>query len=207
MIGVLPVSTISFCSGCTVLAMSVVSLIRNRSDGIRLEVKTSTLLAVGAVMGGFVGKFLFELVRNVFENENMLGAIQAVCLTVITFGVFLYVCNKDKLPSKKIGNVMVTALIGIFLGIISSFLGIGGGTSNVAVLFFFFSMDAKQQPEIHCISSFSHRLQVSDLPYFQLQCLILSLYICYQWSWEASVERLPVQHFLKGWIIEVWRKF
>lgn len=144
MIGVLPVSTISFCSGCTVLAMSVVSLIRNRSDGIRLEVKTSTLLAVGAVMGGFVGKFLFELVRNVFENENMLGAIQAVCLTVITFGVFLYVCNKDKLPSKKIGNVMVTALIGIFLGIISSFLGIGGGTSNVAVLFFFFSMDAKQ---------------------------------------------------------------
>ena len=101
MIGVLPVSTISFCSGCTVLAMSVVSLIRNRSDGIRLEVKTSALLAVGAVMGGFVGKFLFELVRNVFENENMLGAIQAVCLTVITFGVFLYVCNKDKLPSKK----------------------------------------------------------------------------------------------------------
>ena len=59
MIGLLPVSTVSFCSGCTVLGMSVCSLIRNRNDGVKLQVKMSTALAIGAVMGGLVGKAMF----------------------------------------------------------------------------------------------------------------------------------------------------
>ena len=144
MLGILPVSTVSFCSGCTVLGMSVCSLINSRNDGVKLKIKTSTALASGAVLGGLAGKWLFEIVRNDFGNERVLGAVQAVFLTLITFLVFLYVCNKDKLPSHKIDSVGISVLIGIFLGIISSFLGIGGGTSNVAVLFFFFSMEAKE---------------------------------------------------------------
>ena len=144
MIGILPVSTVSFCSGCTVLGMSVVSLLRNRNDGVKLRFKTSTALAVGAVAGGLIGKYLFEIIRGGFPDENVLGAVQAVFLTLITCLVFLYICNKDKLPSKKIDSITVSVIIGIFLGIISSFLGIGGGTSNVAVLFFFFSMEAKE---------------------------------------------------------------
>ena len=144
MIGLLPVSTVSFCSGCTVLGMSVCSLIKNRNDGVKLQLKMSTALAIGAVGGGLVGKWMFEMVRSGFGNERMLGAIQAIFLTIITIGVFLYVCNKDKLPSKHVDNFFVAILIGVFLGVISSFLGIGGGTSNVAVLFFFFSMEAKE---------------------------------------------------------------
>jgi len=144
MIGVLPVSTVSFCSGCTVLAMSVCSLVRTRNNGVKLEIKTSTALAVGAVLGGLAGKWLFEQVRNGFGNEKLLGGIQAICLTVITIGVFAYICLKEKLPSKHVRNIFAAVIIGIFLGIISSFLGIGGGTSNVAVLFFFFSMNAKE---------------------------------------------------------------
>lgn len=34
---VLPVSTVSFCSGCTVLGMSAFSLLHNRKDGIKLH--------------------------------------------------------------------------------------------------------------------------------------------------------------------------
>lgn len=144
MLGILPVSTVSFCAGCTVLGMSVCSLIRNRKDGVKLQVKTSTALAIGAVAGGLVGKWLFELVKNNFGNERVLGAVQATALTIITIGVFLYVCNKSKLPSHHVTNILTTIVIGVFLGVISSFLGIGGGTSNVAVLFFFFSMEAKE---------------------------------------------------------------
>ena len=105
MLGILPVSTVSFCSGCTVLGMSVCSLIRNRNDGVKLQIKTSTALAIGAVLGGLVGKWLFELVKNGFGNERVLGAVQAVFLTLITIGVFLYVCNKDKLPSKNVKSI------------------------------------------------------------------------------------------------------
>ncbi len=183
MIGVLPVSTVSFCAGCTVLGMSCCSLIRNRKDGVKLQIRTSTALAIGAVLGGLVGKWLFELVRNGFGDERMLGAIQAICLTIITFGVYLYVCNKDKLPSMHVKNVMAAVIIGIFLGVISSFLGIGGGTSNVAVLFFFFSMEAKEAAKnsiyiiiFSQISSIVTALVTNSVPVFEwmhLICMVL----------------------------------
>ncbi len=183
MLGILPVSTVSFCSGCTVLGMSVCSLIRNRNDGVKLQIKTSTALAIGAVLGGLVGKWLFELVKNGFGNERVLGAVQAVFLTLITIGVFLYVCNKDKLPSKNVKSIFVAVIIGIFLGIISSFLGIGGGTSNVAVLFFFFSMEAKEAAKnslyiiiFSQISSIVTALMTGSVPDFEwihLLCMVI----------------------------------
>lgn len=40
----LPLSTVSFCSGYTVLDMSICSLIRTRSNGVKLELRTSTPL-------------------------------------------------------------------------------------------------------------------------------------------------------------------
>ena len=183
MLGILPVSTVSFCSGCTVLGMSVCSLIRNRNDGVKLQIKTSTALAIGAVLGGLAGKWLFDLVKNGFGNERVLGAVQAVFLTLITIGVFLYVCNKDKLPSKNVKNIFAAVIIGIFLGIISSFLGIGGGTSNVAVLFFFFSMEAKEAAKnslyiiiFSQISSIVTALMTGSVPDFEwlhLLCMVI----------------------------------
>ncbi|MBR5316431.1 MAG: sulfite exporter TauE/SafE family protein [Lachnospiraceae bacterium] len=179
MFDILPVSTVSFCSGCTVLGMSVCSLIRNRNDGVKLQLRTSTALAVGAVAGGLVGKWMFELVRNAFSDERVLGAIQAIFLTLITVGVFIYVCNKDKLPSKNIKNLFVTIVIGLFLGVISSFLGIGGGTSNVAVLFFFFSMAAKEAAKnslyiiiFSQISSIVSAAVTNSIPQFEWEHLI-----------------------------------
>ncbi len=183
MLGILPVSTVSFCSGCTVLGMSVCSLIRNRNNGVKLQIKTSTALAIGAVVGGLAGKWLFELVKNGFGNERVLGAVQAIFLTLITTGVFLYVCNKDKLPSKNVKSIVAAVIIGIFLGFISSFLGIGGGTSNVAVLFFFFSMEAKEAAKnslyiiiFSQISSIVSAVMTGSVPEFEwlhLFCMVL----------------------------------
>lgn len=179
MIGILPVSTVSFCSGCTVLGMSVCSLIRNRKDGVRLKIKTSTALAIGAVIGGLVGKWLFDLVRHGFGNERALGAIQAVCLTIITFLVYLYICKKNKLPSHDIDSVLLSVVIGFFLGMTSSFLGIGGGTLNVAVLFFFFSMEAKEAAKnslyiiiFSQISSVISAVLTDSIPQFEWMNLI-----------------------------------
>lgn len=135
MLGLMSVEAASFCSGCTVLCMSFVSLAITRKSGVKLELKISTPLAVGAVIGGFVGKALLEIV-SVRHGSQVLGGVQAVALTLITAGVLLYVINKNRLRSLHIENILPCALIGLFLGVISSFLGIGGGTSNVAILFF-----------------------------------------------------------------------
>lgn len=141
--GLMTAATASFCSGCTVLAMSVSSLIITRRNEVKLQTKTSTPLAIGAALGGLLGKGLLELVQN-YTGEHALGSIQACCLAVVTFLVLLYVRNKTRLPSKYVQNAAVCMAIGCILGSLSSFLGIGGGPFNLAVLFFFFSMEAKE---------------------------------------------------------------
>jgi len=143
LLGLLDVKTASFCCGCTVLAMSISSLIRTRNDGVKLEVKTSTFLAVGAVLGGLIGKALLEYVAA-SANTAVLKTSQSIAQAVITLGVLLYITYKAKLPSYRMKSPVAIIAAGICLGVISSFLGIGGGTSNVAVLTFCFSMDSKQ---------------------------------------------------------------
>lgn len=142
-LAILPVSTISFLSSCTVFSMSIASLIRTRNNGVQLALRTSTPLAIGAVGGGLLGKWLFELVRSGFGSESTLGLIQAICLTILNIAVFIYVCKKSSLRSYHVQNMFAALLIGLFLGMSSSFIGIGGGPINVAALFLFFSMDAK----------------------------------------------------------------
>ncbi len=61
-----------------------------------------------------------------------------------TLAVLLYVLLKKKIRTLEMDHLMGIFLIGLFLGLISAFLGIGGGPLNVVVLFYFFSMDAKE---------------------------------------------------------------
>ena len=142
-LGILPVSTISFLSGCTVLAMSGASLIKSRGNGIPLRVRTTTPLALGAAAGGLLGKRLFELVKTA-SDENILGLSQSALLLLTTVLVWLYTLKKDTLPSFRLESLWACGLAGLGLGVVSAFLGIGGGPLNVALLFFLFSMDAKE---------------------------------------------------------------
>ena len=138
------VTAISFLSGCTVLSMTCYSVGRSMLAGERrVSLRTGTPLAVGAAVGGLLGKQLFSSIRNLFENQNTVGAVQAVCLAVITLGTLIYTVNKNRIRAQKIHNPAVCVVIGLVLGVMSSFLGIGGGPINLVVLFYFFSMDTK----------------------------------------------------------------
>ncbi len=142
--GVLSVSAISFLSGCTVLAMTCYSVIKGKMSGESLvDMKTGTPLAIGAAIGGVVGKSMFQAVSSLFADKDMVGAVQAACLLVITLGTLIYTLKKDKIHTHHVINPLICVLIGLVLGILSSFLGIGGGPINLVVLFFFFSMDTK----------------------------------------------------------------
>ena len=144
MLGLETVTTISFLSGCTVLSMSCYSVVRSLAKGDSgVDVRTGTPLAVGAALGGLAGKQLFDLVKSLFDNQSMVGAVQAACLGVITLGTLIYTLNKSRISTHKITAPAVCVVIGLALGVMSSFLGIGGGPINLVVLYFFFSMDAK----------------------------------------------------------------
>ena len=142
--GVLSVASVSFLSGCTVLAMSCYSVVKaKRSRDSLVDTKTGTPLAIGAALGGAAGKMIFQYLANLSGNKDKVGAIQAICLFAITFGTIVYNLKKEKIKTHHINSAPVCAAIGVVLGIISSFLGIGGGPINLMVLSFFFSMNTK----------------------------------------------------------------
>lgn len=138
------VSTISFLSGCTVLSMSCYSVGRSMiGHDSRVDTRTGTPLAIGAAVGGVVGKQLFTMIRNASPDPNMVGGIQAGCLAVITLYTLIYTINKDSVHTRNVNGWGPCLIIGLLLGLMSSFLGIGGGPINLVVLYYFFSMDTK----------------------------------------------------------------
>lgn len=105
--------------------------------------KTSIFLGVGAVIGGLIGQYLFKFIKEV-SNSYILLIIQSATLILLLLFVLIYM--KIFLPKNKVlhvKNFFLTVIIGIFLGIFSTFLGIGGGPINVAVLLLFFAMEMK----------------------------------------------------------------
>lgn len=138
------VSTINFLSGCTVLAMSCYSVSKAMiNKDSKVDIATGTPLAIGAALGGLAGKELFGIVKSLFANAEMVGGVQAVTLGVITVGTLLYTIFKARITTRTITNKMICVVVGLLLGIMSSFLGIGGGPINLVVLGYLFSMDSK----------------------------------------------------------------
>ena len=143
-IGVMGVSEINFLSGCTVFGMSAWSVgktfIKREKE---IEIKSSLPLGIGAAAGGLAGKFLFNLVAAFFTDSDKAGGIQAVLLLLLTIATFIYTVNKNKIRSYKVTKWYISIAIGMILGTLGSFLGIGGGPFNMAVLYLFFSMNTK----------------------------------------------------------------
>lgn len=179
--GVASVSTISFLSGCTVLAMSCYSVTKGIiSKEQKVDLKVDTPLAIGAVIGGIVGKELFSYCKSLSPNPDRVGGIQAICLGIITLGTLIYTIYKAKIKSHHIQSPVVCVILGLLLGIMSSFLGIGGGPINLVVLFFFFSMETKQaaRSSLYIIlfsqaASFISTLVTHSVPEFNWICLIV----------------------------------
>lgn len=143
-LGTLDISAIRFLSGCTVLAMAVCTMIRARGGDARVNPRVSVPLAVGSCLGGIVGKEAFQLLTEFYAGGNRAAVMQSALLLAINVGVLLYLQNRARIRSHSISSAAVCCLIGLLLGTLSSFLGIGGGPINIAVLYYFFSMRPKE---------------------------------------------------------------
>ena len=179
--GVLDVTAISFLSGCTVLSMTTYSVLKSKVSGeSHVTMKTGFPLAIGAAAGGLVGKWLFSYVKSLSSDPNKVGAVQALCLLIVTLGTLIYTIYKAKIKTYHVENAVVCVLIGLFLGIMSSFLVIGGGPINLVVLFYFFSMSTKLAAEnslyiifFSQIASLISTIVTGSVPDFQIGVLVL----------------------------------
>ena len=131
-------------SGCIVLSMTAYSVVKaNLAHESVIEKGVSTWLGIGAALGGLLGKQLFDSVKALFDNADTVGAVQAAALFAITLGTAVYTIKRDKIKTHQLKNPVLCAAIGLALGLMSAFLGIGGGPINLVVLGFFFSMQTK----------------------------------------------------------------
>lgn len=178
--GLMDVKTISFLSGCTVLAMSTYSFVVSKMKKESLvDMRIGTPLAVGAAAGGVLGKSLFQALVSSFD-QNDVGAIQAGCLLAVTLGTLVYTVYKTRVKTLHVTNLIVCLLVGLVLGVMSSFLGIGGGPINLVVLFFFFSMPTKTAAQnslyiilFSQITSLLNSIVTSTVPAFSVAILVL----------------------------------
>ena len=137
-IGAYDVATIGMLSSITVLCMAAASSVKFLNSGIIIETKKAVVLSVGAAVGGGLGKYGFGEFSHLMEDERAKG-IQAVLLVIL----LVFVLFRNVYPHYTIQNTVITTLCGLFVGGISSFLGIGGGPINVAVICIVFSVSVR----------------------------------------------------------------
>ena len=169
----------------------------------------ATVLALGGVVGGLTGKEMYQGIISRLEDSSRVGAIQAFVLMVVTAGTLIYTIFKDKIHTRNIESRVVIFCIGIVLGILSSFLGIGGGPINLVVLFYFFSMETKQAAMYSIyvimfsqISSLLSTLLKGNTPPFEPQILILMIAcgVLGDWQEAGSIRKLKTGR----WINSLW---
>jgi uncharacterized membrane protein YfcA len=142
--GWMSVSSASFLSGCTVLSMTAYAVLRERrSNCVALQAKKLIPISIGAAIGGIAGKALFQwMLRG--DSGSEAGIVQAVCLIVLVVGTIVYTLVEHRIHTFHLQSVFIRWLVGVSLGTLSAFLGIGGGPFNLVALSFFFSLRDKE---------------------------------------------------------------
>lgn len=143
--GLYEVSVINCLSGCAVIGMSswFIGKFLNKKES-KIDWNLTVPLAIGAVVGGLAGKKAYAFIAAMFSDSNTAGGVQAAFLFVAVFATLLYTINQKRIVTLHITGKLVCIIIGLGLGMLGTFLGIGGGPFNMAVLFFFFSMTPKE---------------------------------------------------------------
>lgn len=143
LIGFHDASTIGFYSSVAVFTMCIVSIIKQLKKGFQFDQKTVIFISIGSIVGGLLGEVIFNFVTASLANAQV-KVIQAGLLELTLFVILLYTLKKDKIKGYHVTHPLAIFAVGLFLGTISIFLGIGGGPLNVALLTLLFSYSMKE---------------------------------------------------------------
>ncbi|MGT2771774.1 sulfite exporter TauE/SafE family protein [Streptococcus marimammalium] len=143
LVGFHSVDEIGFFSSVAVFSMCVISLYKQLRRKIEFNNNIVYSLSFGSVFGGFLGEYAFQFIFNIWNNQQV-KAVQGSILLLTLLLIFYYTLSKEKVKNLQVKNTIASILIGFFLGMISVFLGIGGGPLNVSVLMFCFSFTIKE---------------------------------------------------------------
>ena len=111
-------------------------------EGSMTGADCADLLVLIMSCGGLLGQWMLKLIVA-SAPKNLVTVVQNAVLSVLILAVFLYMRNKSHIKSMSLHGLAPSVLVGVFLGICSSFLGIGGGPINVALIIYLFGYDTK----------------------------------------------------------------
>ena len=141
-VGIDTTSMISVYSTVAVFTMCLVSIYKRSKQGFHVKKQIALGLALGSIVGGKIGDVIFlHAVDN--WGSQAVSATQSVILFLLLGGIILFTLNKESIRTLEVTNLVAIVTIGLTVGIISVYLGIGGGPLNIALLVYFFSMKAK----------------------------------------------------------------
>ncbi len=144
--------TISTLSAITVLSMAIASLTKQLIARSKIDMSIVIPLALGSILGGVIGQKTLSYVSSVMENPNHITVVQNVFLAVLIIIILLYTINRAKIKSHNLHGIWISAGVGMLLGIMSSFLAIGGGPINVVAFIYLFSYDLKKATQSSIIT-------------------------------------------------------
>ncbi len=175
-IGIYNVSTICILSAITVLSMATVSSIKFIKSGIKFDLKI-IILSIGAILGGILGNYLFEIFSKTLSDE-IAKCIQALILIFL----LIFVIFRKHYPHYNIKNKFIIIIAGLFMGLISSFLGIGGGPVNVVIICIIFSISVRDSAVYSIFVIFFSQLSnvlatviTQDLHNYNLEMLVFMI--------------------------------
>ena len=143
LVGYHDVASIGIYSSCAVFAMCVVSLVRRLRSGFDFDRTVVAFVSVGSLAGGLVGEKIFSLAVQGLP-QGTVKALQAGLLAVTLGAVLVYVVRQERMPQLRLASPVAIFAAGLGLGVISVFLGIGGGPLNVACMTLLFSFGMKE---------------------------------------------------------------
>ena len=137
------VETIGVISSITVFSMSVVSIGKQVLAKVEIPYGIAVPLSLGSVAGGYVGQWILREIVSALQAQALVTVVQNILLSLLILGVYLYMRNKSRIRGLHLSGAVVSLLAGGFLGVCSSFLGIGGGPINVALIIYLYSVSTK----------------------------------------------------------------
>lgn len=142
MVGQDSVAAISFYSAIAVFTMSVVATIKQSKAGSKINWQFIAWIAGGSIFGGILGSNLLTMLLKVLANEDSVLLIQII-ITVCTI-LFAFLNTRLQWQPWNLKGWYWYFVCGLILGLFASFLGIGGGPINVALLTLMFGIPLKE---------------------------------------------------------------
>src|SRR5699024_8244434 len=97
----------------TVFAMAAMSLITMLfSKKLQVRFKIASLLAIASIIGGIIGKGIFNRLLGSFAQPDMVAMIQSIILAFLMILIYIYQKKKYVLRTFTFDNVLIILVIG-----------------------------------------------------------------------------------------------